>query len=200
MSHQIKDGSGDGYLAKVDSRHNLWTQCRNIQESRFACAEGQMVIASTPIYTITATGGRVLWLDWTETNKSLVIDRFFFHWNGGDTNHDRVAFVSFAVGDTQPTTGTTASALVNTNTSSSVTHSSTLLVWNGSTGDGMTGHTPGVVISTLQLRQGCTHIPVDGIFIFGPSSKLSINVNGEETGKFSMSGYGYCMDLSESNI
>lgn len=189
----LKDGTGTGNQSKVDHRNNLHVHSRSIALPRLTCQEGDGFLMRFGPYSITATGGRVAWLYWQELTKSIAIDKLFISWNGGSTSHNRVAQAAFYIGDTIPTGNFAASQLINTNTRSANTVSHTLYVWDG-VGDGMTGMTPGVELSTLLLGQGVTCLPVDGVLLLGPATTISLVVIPEEAGTFACSVYGYTID------
>lgn len=194
MSGAILDGSGKGFRAKVNQRQELQIQSRAIPHAALKCVAGEVFLLSTPWRTVNTTGGRMLWLQFSDPVKYLVLDQLMVSWNGGNTNHNKPLKVEYVLGDTQPTTGTTPWAVANTNSLSTNTLSATILMWDGSTGNGMTGHTSGATAGRLFCPQGYTTQPIDGKMIVGPGMTLAVNAVGIEEGEMSFSGYVYLFD------
>ena len=193
----IKDGTGTDYRAKVNSNHELHTRARSIDHAALKCVDGNMFLLSLPFMNITTTGGRIAWMLFSDPINYLVLDKLIPSWNGGNSSSNKALQVEYVIGDTAPTTNTQPWAIANSNLLSTNTLTSTIKIWNG-TGDGMTGHTPGVTAGRMIVGQGYTITPVEGKMIVGPNMTLSINYKAEEAGVASFTGYFYLYDPSEA--
>lgn len=194
MSGPIIDGTGGRIGARVDSRHSLHVQSRSIPQAALKCVTGDVFLLGMPWFTVSTNGGRMIWMQFNDADKLLVLDSLYINYNGGDTNHNRACQVEFILGDTQPTTGTTPWAAGNTNAGSTNSLSATVRVWDGVTGDGMTGHTPGITSSRVILGQGRQEINVGGRMIVTPGTTMSVNFKPEEAGLVAFSGFFYLLD------
>jgi len=194
MSGIIIDGSGKGFNAKVNQRQELQVQSRAIPHAALKCVRGEVFLVSTPWRNIDSTGGRLIWMLFSDPVKYLVIEQLMIAWDGGSTNYNKPLEVEYILGDSAPTTGTAAWAAANTNSLSTNELDATLLVWDGTTGSGMTGHTPGAAAGRLQAAPGYTSSLVEGKMIVGSGMTLSVNVKAPETGRMSFSGYLYLFD------
>jgi len=194
MSGIIIDGTGTGLRAKVNQRNEIQTQSRAIPHSALKCVAGQVFLLSFPFYTIDTTGGRIGWMVFSDPVYYLVLDQLIVSWNGGSTTGTKALRVEYVIGDTQPTTGTIPYGAGNSNTLSTNSLNATILAWDGVTGSGITGHTPGVSTGRVMAPQGYTISPVEGKMIIGSGISLSINMKAEETGVGSFTGYFYLFD------
>lgn len=190
----IQDGTGKGYFAKVNQRNELQVQSRMLTQSALKCVSGDVFLLSTPFVTVSTTGGKMVWLLFSDPSKYLVVDSLHFNWNGGDTTQNKALKLELVVGDSAPTANDNPHAAANTNTNSTNALISTVKVWNGSSGDGMTIVTPGTTVGRMIVGQGYTVSEVNGRLIVGPGSTLSLNAIGEEAGEFTMSAYMYLFD------
>ena len=199
MGGPIIDGTGKNQWARVDSRHSLHVQSRSIPQSALKCVTGDVFLLGMPFYTVTSAGGRMIWMEFTDASKQLVLDALYINYNGGNTNHNRACQVEFVLGDTQPSVGTMPWAAGNTNAGSTNQLSSTVRVWDGVTGTGMTGHTPGITSSRVILGQGRQAIDVNGRMIVTPGTTMSINFKPEEEGVVAFSGFFYLFDPAKDS-
>ena len=190
MPDMIRDGKGRGYLVMVDNENCLQTKC--VSESMVAHRshyDGSAYGISTPLLTITTTGGRMLWIKNTST-KALFFTDFWFNWNGGNTNYNRPMYGNLVFGDTQPDTNIIVggAGILNQNKISSA--ELTVLYWDG-TGDGMTGHSSGNSSFYWCNAQGSMHYHLDGSIILGTNKTISMNLQGEEIGQASINILGF---------
>jgi len=192
----IKDGTGSGYLAKVDSSNNLQVVATSTQIDAAMALEGNFYAIRTGYLDITTAGGRIMWVYLSETVKNLVLARIVVGWNGGNTNHNRALEVGFYAGEGAPTTNITALAARNANTGSPNTVSLTALGWNG-VGDGMDGYAAGLSVSDIIIGQGTTTLDLHGTMIVVPGVTVSIGARGEEAGKLSCTAWFYLVDPTE---
>lgn len=191
MSGIIVDGKGTSYKAQVDSRNELHTRARIIDQSALKCVDEQVYLLSIPFYTVTATASLLAWMNFTDTAHYLVIDKLIPSWNGGNANHNRAMKVEYLIGSTVPTAGHTPYALANSNTLSTDQLSATVYVWDGSTGTGMTQSSGGVPTGRMIVDKGYTIAPVDSKMIIAPNTTLGLRVTPEETGEVTFTGYFY---------
>jgi len=186
----IEDGQGSGKKTGVDSDNRLLTRATtesllsyysDIKENSFGI--------STPMRTITTTGGRILFIKKTSSLKFHITD-FWFNWNGGSTNFNRPCFGELIFGDTQPDTNTTTGGAGILNRTSSNTANLTVLYWN-ETGNGMTGHTAGTTAFYWCFGQDPAYYHTDGAIILGVNDTLSVNLRGQEIGEGSINILGF---------
>lgn len=182
MSIRIEDGKGSGLVATVNSENRLAVDAIVRDEETKYSGDGYAFGFSSGELPVTATGGRMLWLKNTDADKLFHLDRIWFNWNGGDSNHNRVAFAIMYINDTQPDTNTSAITPVNLNLTKIITANMTVLGWNG-TGDGMTGHSAGTPVFYWSIPQGRESIHLGGSMIVGTNNIVSFNFKGEEVGK-----------------
>jgi hypothetical protein len=195
MPGMIKDGTGKGFLAKVDDKNRLFTRAINVPIRASKAGMGQAFVISLDRVPITATKGLVGWLYNSDDSRYLAIPQISISWNGGDTNHNRVLEVDFAGGDGQPTTNTKAVVSRNTKGGDPTALPAVALQWNG-VGTGMTGHdvTQHVDISFIAVAQGHTVVETEGAFLVSPKTSISLYARGEELGSSSVSVWSYILD------
>lgn len=185
----IKDGSGFGYSAKVDSENRFYTLSTMLQFETTASLNQKAFLISTGKLTLTATGGQILWLTNENSSQLFRPTRFLMSWNGGSTNHNRVCEAQMLIGDdTAPTANHTEVTPANTYCGSNVPALMSAYKWSG-TADGMTG-TVNQAGCSLLLSQGYSEVPVTGIIIQNGAS-IGLNVIPEEAGDFSIAVFGH---------
>lgn len=190
MPDIIRDGTGQGYLAKVDDEnHLLVTSASEPLIAHRSHYDGSAYGLSTPMRTITTTGGRILWFKNTNT-KSFWLTDFWFNWNGGTTSHNRVVFGQFIFDDTEPTTNITTGGTGVLNRAKTNGTDLTILYWD-EVGDGMTGHDAGTPAFYWCNGQGAAHYNVGGAIILGTNNTISFNLQGEEVGEASINILGF---------
>jgi len=187
----IEDGKGSGKKAYVDNENHL--HCTSSIESLLAHRSHYDQTAfgiSTPMRTITTTGGRILFIKNISSNKEFYVTDFWFNWNGGSTNFNRPCYGELIFGDTEPTTNTTTSAAGNLNLGSTNTADLTVLYWN-ETGNGMTGHAAGNTAFYWTFCKNPSFYHTDGSIILGTANTMSMTLRGEEIGEGSINILGY---------
>lgn len=182
MSEQIKDGTGKGYLAKVNSENQLITDSVVTTGLGHASrVHGYAFSVGTPVMAVTATGGAVLWFQHTDTSFNFIVHRILMGWNGGDTNHNRVINGSLFYGASVPTANQTTFTPANMNRSSQNAIEGTSYLWD-EVGDGMTIADPGTFVGSLLVGQGMSVLDVEDSIIIPPNLSFSITVAPEEAG------------------
>jgi len=131
MPDMICDGTGQGFLAQVDEENHLHTSSNTMPMIAYKSGvDGSAFGISTPMLTITDTGGRVLWIQNTDGAKDFYCTDFWFNWNGGTANFNRPMTGQMIFGDTQPTTNTTVSGAGVLNRKTSGSANMTVLYWD----------------------------------------------------------------------
>jgi hypothetical protein len=181
----ITDGTGSSNRAKVTSDFRMRTD--SINESRISNASHNELAfgVNLPLRTVTATGGRMLYIKNTSTtSKELHIDTVYAYWNGGSTNYNRGLEVSMFFGDSAPTGNNTSGTAGNLNVSSPVSAELDLEYWD-EVGDGMTMSGGTQAFSGI-ITQGQTTFDLKGAVVMQPNDTVSINMKGEEVGEVGM--------------
>ena len=186
----IEDGKGTGKKASVDENNRILTQAttESLLSYNSSIKENAFGI-STPMRTITTTGGRILFIKNNSADHFHITD-FWFNWNGGSTNFNRPCYGELTFRDTTPTTNITTGGAGNLNRTSVNTTSLTVLYWD-ETGDGMTGHDAGIAAFYWCFGQSPAYYNVDGSIILGKDDTLSVNLKGEEVGEASINILGF---------
>jgi hypothetical protein len=195
MGTQLRDGTGKGYLAKVDARNDLHTAALTRTISQVKALSGWMFSCPVPVYTTSSAGGRLLAVKVTETAKICVLEGFRMNWNGGSTNFNRTVYVDYYIGDAVPSANMVALGAAGigcTNTNSPNVMAASVWMWN-TVGDGMT-MAGGTRISSEIHHPGHTFVDLLGHYVIAPNSMMSLNVRGEEVGKFCVTAYFYLID------
>lgn len=188
---QIEDGKGTGYKVQINDGNQLLTMSTTESLLAHRSHHDQTAFGiSTPMMTITTTGGRMLFIKNLSSSVNFYITDIWFNWNGGSTNFNRPCYGELAFGDTVPNTNTTTSGAGNLNLSSNNTADLTVLYWN-ETGDGMTGHTAGNTAFFWSFCKNPVHHKTDGAIILGAQNTISVNLRGEEIGEGSINILGF---------
>jgi hypothetical protein len=190
MPDMIRDGKGNGFLAEVDSENRIQAACTT--ETALAHRsyyDGSAYGISTPMLTITTTGGRMLWIKNNSSTPFWFTD-FWFNWNGGTTNHNRVMYGQLVFADTEPDTNVTVGGAGVLNRSKTSAANMSVLYWD-EVGDGLTGHDAGTPAFFWCNGQGSQHYSTDGAIIIGVNKTLSVNLQGEEVGEASINILGF---------
>jgi len=174
MADFIKDGTGKGYLAKVNSDKEIAVRANSSpEESIISREKGDAYFANTTdtadTLTMTATGGVMLYLQNTSRTKTMVLEKI-------------LTSATTAGGVVKWTKNMTVTTITNHNThvpvnlnfKSGNTADATCYSWN-ETGDGMTTFTVGTVIKTFITGAGFTAHPIDGAIILGFNDSITIN-------------------------
>jgi len=188
---KIADGTGSGSEAKVTDDNELVTLSTSQCMSLKASIDGRAFGITTPLLTITTTGGRVLWLTNTSDTKNVYIWSLAYAWNGGSTNYNKPLEAKMVVGDTEPTTNTTDYTAICINTGKQTTFQIDAKYWD-EVGDGMTGYTAGAEWLPQFIPVGTHVLETLGSIIVSPSAKLSVNLKAiGEVGEASIGLLGY---------
>jgi len=192
MSNAIKDGTGKGYLARVDDHHLLYTLSVTLPIPAHECLKGNSYLIASPLMNITTAQGLVGWFYYSGS-YTLAISKINIYWNGGSTNYNRPLEIEFKAGDGQPTTNIAPISIGNTYIGNAKDLSGSALYWNG-TGAGMTGHSSGSSVGQNVCSIGINTFDIDGAFIVAPGTTLSTYARGEEIGKVSFAVWAYEYD------
>jgi hypothetical protein len=190
MSDQtLKDGSGTGNLAKVDSDHRLRTRAETTTvsshvSSRFGTAY------SLPFmdYPIGTPDNEYLigWFQNLDTQRTFRINRYYMSWNGGNTNFVRSLSVRLYVGTLEPSANAVEFSPPNLNlTKSSQLALAKAYAWTGA-GNGMTTAHMGVKGQSTYIAPGASQFDIDGTLIIGFNQIIGFAVKPPEAGLVSL--------------
>jgi len=184
----IKDGSGTGYRAKVDTHNRLLVKSAATTESALVSDRDGLAftlpIMNYPLGT-PAEEYELLWFKNTDPDRHFHINRYYLSWNGGDTNHNRACDVRLYVGMAQPSANYVDFSPGNLNLTSPRVALAEAKLWNG-VGSGMTVASLGTKAQAAYLGQGATQFDIDGTFIIGYGQIIGVTATPEEAGKLSM--------------
>ena len=187
----IKDGKGGGHLAEVNDENQLIVKAASESMiSHRSHADSTAYGISTPMLTITTTGGRILYIKNINSTKNFYLTDVWFSWNGGSTSHNRVMFGDMYFADAVPTTNITTGTPGVLNRGSNNSADLTFIYWD-EVGDGMTGGSGGDRAFSWCNSQGHNRVPVQGAIILGVNTTVGINLKGEEIGEASINMFGY---------
>lgn len=183
MPGVIKDGTGQGFLAKVNLHNQLLVSSADLPFRLTRAILGKSFLVGTDRLPVTATKGLVAWLYNSHDTLLISVPLVSISWNGGDTNHNRVIEVDFAAGMGAPTTNTEEVVARNTRGGHPGVLSATVLGWDG-VGTGMTGHDITQEVSLSSVSGGCgyTSIDTNGAILVAPKTTIGLYVRGEELG------------------
>lgn len=194
----IKNGTGDGNRAEVDSEHRLHVAAKTRTASSISTEKG--LSFGFAVLDRTITGGHehgVFRFKNEDPNYDYQVTRIFMAWNGGDTNHNRV-IVGRAYKDSVAPTGHCLDNATypqigpgNLNLGSSRTAIGEYHIWNGASGLGMEMTSSGTLIQSVMGAQGTTVLDIDGTIDIPFGSSYFITLEAEETGKFSIIATGW---------
>ena len=187
----IEDGKGTGYMVHVDDENHL--QVKSVTEtllSHRSHEDGNAFGISTPMLTVTATGGRMLFIKNNSNSNNFFITDFWFNWNGGSTNYNRPCYGQLIFGDTQPTTNITVGGAGILNRTANSDSELTVLYWD-EVGNGMTGHVAGTSAFYWCYSSSPSYYHTGGAIILGNTNTLSVNLRGEEIGEASINILGF---------
>jgi hypothetical protein len=187
MSETIKDGKGRGYLAEVNSNHQLMTDTvTQREESYIADNFGQTYVVSTKAITLNSTNRHVLlYLKNTSPTRKLYHATLEIGYNGGSTNYNRSMKLQILAGFTGPTANHETATISNVNFTSANVAEATSYIWDG-VGDGMT------IAGGLSINEGvftASHqvFETHGMPIMGLNDYMALAVEPEEIGIVSVS-------------
>ena len=194
MGETIMDGTGSKYEAKVDDENNLHTtaSCESMIGHR-SHYDASAFGTTTPILTITSTGGKVLYLRNNDTTLQFTLTDIWFSWNGGNTSTTQCKCMIGALyfADGLPTANNTAGAMGVLNRTVNYTADITVNYWD-EVGDGMTC-TGGAAAFNWINTKGHSHVDVKEGIILGVNDSITVYLKGEEAGEASVNIYGYMM-------
>lgn len=193
----IKDGTGTGNRAKVDSENMLSTLAvTTSQLSHVSALHGEAYILDSGVKTLTSTAEHVL--SWIKLTQSTTLQGFFnrlsISWNGGSTNFNRPIEVRLYGGMTEPSANNVAFTPLNLNFGSANTAAGTFWAWDG-VGTGMTVASLGGLSMSFIASQGYTEIPFSNSIILPTNSVLGITAIGAEIGRIGLQALGYFEEL-----
>ena len=190
----LEDGKGSGKKASIDDGNRLLTKAVTESSLAFESNSNQNSFGiSTPMRTITATGGRILFIKNTSSVYNFRVTDFWFNWNGGSTNFNRPCYGELILKDTQPDTNITVGGAGVLNRTSVNEADLTVLYWD-ETGDGMTGHIAGTTAFYWVYNNTPAYYHTDGCIILGINDTSSINLRGEEVGEGSINILGFLQE------
>ena len=190
----ILDGKGSGNQAHVDSENHLHVAATTESEiGHRSHYDASAFGGTTPILTITTTGGRILYIKNTSSTHDFVISDMWFSWNGGNTTGTKCLIGTLYFGDAAPSGNNTASALGVLNRRSNNTADVTVQYWD-EVGNGMTCTGGDAAFNWLTCK-GHNHVDVKGAVIIGVNSTMSVNLKGEEAGEGGVNIYGFMREI-----
>lgn len=198
----IKNGVGDGVLARVFPNHHL--AVKSVDESTIGYKSRVEQVAFSMgcpfAYTITTSEHNIMTLFNNDTDKLFVINSLYISTNGGDTSGNKPFYGRMYKGATAPTTGILTGETIrfgNLNFGSSRITEMRAFLWDGATGDGLSGGADGQLGLLQMFGNGLTHIDLRGSVVISPSQYVRITIQGLETGKVlvSVSGYNCEMEI-----
>jgi len=182
MPDSIKDGTGKGYVAKVDTENRLHTfDTVQSEEVHVAETHGQTFGVSSGSVTLTSLNPHlVLYLTNTSSTRWLYVTEIIVSYNGGTTNHNRACLFELIKSPGAPTVNNTAGTIGNLNFASGETAEGTMEFWDG-VGNGMTSAGGAAVLNHI-IAQGATSINPMGLPIMNRGGAIGIRFTGEEIG------------------
>jgi len=176
MPDMIRDGTGQGYLAKVTSENKLRTYSTNEYEVSFESETNERAYTWTTKYNVTA-GDTVLWLRNNSSTLNLIIDLIIL------ANDAITQVVIFSPENTTPS-GTTVTG-TNLNFGSTLAADATAY-------SNETGCSQANIIANASLSANVTALlPVNGAFILGYKNEIAIDfvVGSTSIGMATIRGY-----------
>lgn len=165
----IKDGTGKGYLTKVNDDNQLLASVVSRSEEEFISAEKSNAYCGTTALTpLTNPNGVILYLKNTSGTHTLIVERLLLSFSASG------AMMSCQKNDTGTPGTSTAVTQVNVNFGAANNASSTLLKPSGT---GITGLTDGDYIAVFHdLIAGRQNFPIDGTFVLDESNVFTVVV------------------------
>lgn len=193
MPDTIKDGTGNGFKAKVGGDNRLWTNAIVEKTGSNKSLEGGLFIFGGS-FTLTGSESNapMLWLRNDDREHMIRIDKIIFGWNGGSTNHNRTNLCTVSYEVSEPTANATSIGpqienIARSGFNAPVTDNlTTAHKWDGVGSSGMTGGANGYQQVEYRISQGSTNFSdINGQVILGQSDTMQIGVTPEEAGLFS---------------
>jgi hypothetical protein len=190
MSTEIANGVGNSDKAKVDSDNRLHTLAVTRSELAYTSDKKQLgFMYSLGDLTLPASEAFVAYNLNNDVLHNVFLSRIIVSWNGGNTNHNRVAKLRFYSGNPAPTVNFEVVTPGNLYVGSTNTADMVLYGWDGG-GAGMTIGA-GMSVMSAYVAQGATVIELDGAMIFPKGRSMIVSVEAEEIGDFSYSAFYY---------
>ena len=181
---KIEDGTGSGFLAKVNTDNRLETTAVSEDSAFEANKNGKAFFLSNNDISIgSGAPYRVFNLKNTSSTESIVIDGIVISHNGGDTNGDKIVEIGYYF-EESITANNVAGTVFPLNGASSITPTVQYWVWDG-VGTGMTASN-GQKVHTEFFDRGLNKQPLPGKFILSSQSALTISVECVEALKCSV--------------
>lgn len=188
MAEAIKDGTGNGNLAKVTSDNRVTVDAITELVSSERSRTGNLFGVGTGFLDTSGsmTLGGVLWLRNDATDEDLYVQKMIFGWNGGSTTFDRVvqSFIKYQTGE--PTANNTSiddqiENISKTGAAAVASGKVTAYKWD-EVGAGFTSGAGGFLQIPNQIPKGNTSIQIDGEIILGPGDSMEMQVTDNMTG------------------
>lgn len=190
----FEDGTGKGYLAKVDQNNRLQTFSISRSLLREKSISGDVFIFFVSSLNVNTTGGLIFAIKNTSSSKSYTFDNFVISYDGGSTSYNKPCLIKSYALSSLPTANLITGSFINANFNSPNVFPGLFYYWNG-TGNGMTGHISSSIISELYVGQGATQIRYDGVFSGPPNSIVAVEAIAQgESGKLTFSGVSFLAD------
>ena len=190
----IKNGT-NGTIAEVTDENKLSVRSDTSTREENQSDEGLRYIITSGKPDLGATfDGGVLWFKNTDPSRHFHVTRIVLGWNGGDTNHNRVSFLTGTFNSTEPTANQTTITPSNSNLASNRTALMTAYKWDGVGTAGLTT-TGGVGGAVNVVAQGENPIQLGGALILPVGSTFEAKITVEEAGVFSITIAGYYEDV-----
>ena len=182
MPDSIRDGTGDGYLAKVASDNRLLTDSITELVSSERSRSGALFGVGTGFLTTSGsmTLGGVLWLRNDATAEDIYVQKLIFGWNGGSTSFNRVirSFIKYQTGAPSANQTEIDDQIENIGKAGAAAVESgkvTAYKWDG-VSNGFTSGSGGFLQIPNQIAQGNTSISIEGEIILGPGDSMEMQV------------------------
>lgn len=201
MSETIKDGTGQGFHAKVNSSHQLATFAVTQDIEAWLSQEAHSVYAlgiDDAVIPSASVEYPLIWIKNNDPSLPLHFSSMFGSWNGGDTNHNRVAKIRHRFGTGAPSSGYVSQTLRPTFLGSQRPSSVDVWVWDGTTPGGIQLATSGAAAGTVYLAQGFTNFDNHGGSLLDVGQGLLITAIVEETGSLCVGAYVF-FDMEASS-
>lgn len=195
----IKNGVGDGTLARVFSNHHLGVKSIGETTIGYKSRVEQLAfsIGCPMAYSVTTSETTLMVWHNNESEKSFVLSGLYISHNGGDSTGTKVVYGRMYKGASSPTTGILggqAYQFGNLNFGSSkITYMQSYL-WDGSTGTGLSGGANGTMGLLQMFGKGLTHVDLSGSIVISPGQFVRVTMQGEETTKVLVSISGFACD------
>jgi len=177
MSEQLKDGTGKGFLVRVDKDHHMETASVTETEQHHVSEEDQLAFAANTsdtanTLTITATGGPILFIRNDSADEIMTVADIIISVNTAGL------IVRILRNQTLGTIGNNNThTSSNSNFGSSKTADATVFNWD-EVGDGITGLSGGAVYSVFTLPVGLTRLHINGEIILTQNDNIVIEIIG----------------------